>query len=127
VKLGGIIGQVRGARVILGVGVNLWDAPAIPERAIAPAHLAGLCADPGALPAAPELARRVLDAWEDLEIHREPAFRWPEAGDRVQWEEGHGVCAGWMDDGRLAMDTAEGRLELVAGDVTGLSGDRGVH
>jgi hypothetical protein len=30
-----------------------------------------------------------------------------------------------MDDGRLAMDTAEGRLELVAGDVTGLSDGRG--
>jgi BirA family biotin operon repressor/biotin-[acetyl-CoA-carboxylase] ligase len=121
VKLGGIIGQTRGRWLILGAGVNLWEAPDLPERAIPPAHLAQLCADPAVLPPAPDLARAILDAWEHLEILREPGFRWPAAGDPIRWEEGQGTCAGWMEDGRLAVDTPSGRQELVVGDVSGLA------
>ena len=39
VKLGGILGEQVGGRLILGLGVNLTDAPQIPGRAIPPACL----------------------------------------------------------------------------------------
>ena len=42
VKLGGILGEQRGDRVILGLGLNLHAAPSIPGRAIPPASLAEL-------------------------------------------------------------------------------------
>ncbi len=122
VKLGGIIGQVKGQRMLLGVGVNLREAPVLPGRAIPPACLAELVPGPGALPATPELARGILDAWQDLAVQREPAFRWPEAGCRIRWEEGEGTCVGWLADGRLAVDTVAGRQDLVVGDVSGLAG-----
>jgi len=120
VKLGGIIGQVKGARLLLGVGVNLRAAPDLPGRAIPPACFAELCPEPAALPATPALARAILDLWQDLTVQREPAFRWPEAGDPIRWEAGAGVCAGWLADGRLAVDTTAGRQDLVVGDVSGL-------
>jgi BirA family biotin operon repressor/biotin-[acetyl-CoA-carboxylase] ligase len=121
VKLGGIIGQIRNGHVLLGVGVNLASAPAIPGRPIPPASLADLLAPPAVLPEPGILAREILDAWADLSVHREPLFRWPEAGDRIRWEEGEGLCAGWLPDGRLEVNTAQGPRQLVAGDVSGLA------
>jgi len=119
VKLGGIIGQTKGERLILGVGVNLASAPSLPERAIPPACLAELA--PGVpLPDPEALARGILDAWADLTVQCEPGFRWPEAGDPIRWEEGSGVCQGWMEDGRLAVQTEAGRIGLAVGDVSGL-------
>jgi BirA family biotin operon repressor/biotin-[acetyl-CoA-carboxylase] ligase len=120
VKLGGIIGQIKGGHVLLGVGVNLASAPAIPGRPIPPACLADLLPAGAPLPAPEALARAILEAWADLETHREPAFRWPEAGDPVRWEEGQGICAGWLADGRLEVSTSQGLCQLVAGDVSGL-------
>jgi BirA family biotin operon repressor/biotin-[acetyl-CoA-carboxylase] ligase len=121
VKLGGIIGQVKGDRVLLGVGVNLRSAPVIPERPIPPACLADLgpMADGG--PEAEALALEILAAWEDLDTQREPAFRWPEAGDAIRWQAGSGVCEGWMADGRLSVRTEAGPLSLAVGDVSGLA------
>jgi BirA family biotin operon repressor/biotin-[acetyl-CoA-carboxylase] ligase len=119
VKLGGIIGQVRGERVLLGVGVNLGSAPAIPGRPIPPACLSDL--RPQARPDPEALALEILAAWEDLSVQREPAFRWPEAGDAVRWEGGSGTCEGWMEDGRLAVRTGAGLECLVVGDVSGLA------
>ena len=119
VKLGGIIGLVKGDRVILGAGVNLLSAPAIPGRAIPPACLADLV--PDARPDTEALALEILDAWADLATQREPAFRWPEAGDPIRWGGGGGVCAGWMEDGRLAVRTDAGLEHLAMGDVTGLN------
>ncbi len=80
VKLGGIIGQVKGDRVLLGVGVNLASAPVIPGRPIPPACLADLAPPSAAMPDAEALALEILAAWEDLDTQREPAFRWPGAG-----------------------------------------------
>jgi BirA family biotin operon repressor/biotin-[acetyl-CoA-carboxylase] ligase len=121
VKLGGIIGQVKGARMLLGVGVNLRSAPAIPGRAIPPACLADLCALPEGQPDRAALALELLAAWDDLAEQREPAFRWPADGDPVRWETGAGVCAGWMEDGRLAVRTDAGLECLAVGDVSGLA------
>jgi BirA family biotin operon repressor/biotin-[acetyl-CoA-carboxylase] ligase len=121
VKLGGIIGQTKGDRLLLGVGVNLQRAPEIPGRPIPPACLAEL-GPQAALPDTQALALLILDAWEDLATQREPGFRWPEAGDAIRWEEGEGVCAGWLEDGRLSVRTAAGLQSLAVGDVSGLAG-----
>lgn len=121
VKVGGIIGQAKGERVLLGLGVNLGWAPDIPGRRIPPACLRDL-APAGSLPGAPALARAILDAWEDLEITRVPPFLWPGPGDRIRWDEGEGVCVGWLADGRLRVELAGGRhLDLTAGDISGLA------
>jgi len=121
VKLGGIIGQVKGERMLLGVGVNLRSAPRIPSRAIPPACLADFCALPEGQPDREALALEILAAWDDLAVLREPAFRWPADGDPVRWEAGSGVCAGWMEDGRLAVRTEAGLECLAVGDVSGLA------
>ena len=119
VKLGGIIGIAKEDRMILGAGVNLLSAPVIPGRAIPPACMAELSA--GSVPPARALAHAILDAWEDLGTHREPAFLWPAEGDAIQWEEGQGVCQGWMEDGRLLVRTARGLEGLTGGDIRGLN------
>jgi BirA family biotin operon repressor/biotin-[acetyl-CoA-carboxylase] ligase len=119
VKLGGIIGQSKGGRILLGVGVNLHSAPVIPGRVIAPACLADLT--PGAIPDPATLARAILEAWAELDIHREPAFLWPAPGDPVRWEAGEGICQDWLADGRLAVWTAAGLVNLTAGDLVGLA------
>ncbi|BDU76383.1 biotin--[acetyl-CoA-carboxylase] ligase [Mesoterricola sediminis] len=121
VKLGGILGAVRGGRLLLGVGVNLHRAPAIPGRAIPPAALADLA--PGPVPDPARLAREVLDLWEDLDVVRPPAFQWPEPEDALAWEGGAGRCEAWLEDGRLAVRTAEGRVCLTAGYVRGARPD----
>ena len=119
VKLGGIIGQIRGGRVLLGVGVNLHSAPVIPGRWAQPGCLAEFC--PGKpLPETETLALEILSAWEDLTIQYEPAFRWPEAGRAIRWSEGQGKCLGWLEDGRLSVQTEAGAEALSVGEVSGL-------
>ena len=120
VKLGGIIGQTKGDRTLLGVGVNLRSAPRIPGRAIPPGCLADL--GPLVLPEPTTLALAILGAWEDLTLPREPAFLWPAPGQAVRWEAGEGVCEAWLEDGRLAVATREGLQRLTAGDLTGMAG-----
>ena len=116
-KLGGIIGEVTGGRLILGVGVNLSSAPAISNRSIP----AGSLQDLGApVPDRLDLARRILAGWQDLERALQPAFRWPEAGMPVHWDGGQGVCLDWEPDGRLKVTTAGGIQRLSAGEVRGL-------
>jgi len=121
VKLGGIIGQIKGERMILGVGVNLRSAPVIPGRPIPPACLADLVPLADGQPDPEALALEILAAWADLDTQREPAFRWPEAGDPVRWVGGAGVCEGWMADGRLAVRTDAGLEGLTVGEVNGLA------
>jgi len=120
VKLAGIVGAIKGNWMVMGMGLNLGSAPEIPGRAIPPACVADLL--PGQpLPEAEALALEILEAWSDLTILREPGFRWPEAGDPIRWEDGEGTCAGWLPDGRLAVDTAAGQRQLSAGDVSGMA------
>jgi len=120
VKLGGIIGEQKGERVILGLGLNLRAAPFLPERPIPPASLAELGARE--VPEPRHLARAVLEAWQDLTVIRVPSFYWPAAGHAIQWEDGEGVCDGWMEDGQLAVRTAQGLQHLCSGDISGLVG-----
>lgn len=117
VKLGGIIGETHGDRMILGLGLNLSAAPKL-ERPIPPAALAELGSVH--IPENHTLALAILQRWQNLSISVEPAFRWPEVGDRVTWEDGEGTCRGWEADGRLRVETAKGFERLSAGDVSGL-------
>jgi len=113
-KLGGILGERAGARLILGLGVNLRTAPDLPDRAFPAASLADL--DPE-VPAAEPLALAILAAWADLAGAPEPPFRWPGEGEPLHWEGGEGVCLGWEPDGRLKVASAAGIQRLSAGDL----------
>lgn len=117
VKLGGILGEQIGGRLILGLGVNLTAAPDIPDRAIPPASLKdlGLQTWP-----AVELAVDIAKSWKDLAQDIQPLFRWPTPGDPIRWEEDQGTCLGWESDGRLKVSTAEGIRRLSAGEISGL-------
>jgi biotin-(acetyl-CoA carboxylase) ligase len=121
VKIGGVIGEQKKDRVILGLGLNVFSAPEMPERAIPPSSLCALGAKniPGLL----DLAQRILSVWENLETYqaqRQIAFRWPDPGDEIRWGEGSGVCQGWATDGRLAVLTKSGLVHLASGDVSGV-------
>lgn len=119
VKLGGILGERVGSRLILGLGLNLRSAPDLPDRAFPAASLAGLGLP---VPDSVQLAQAILRRWQTLAgSTAEPAFRWPEPGTPLRWEGLQGVCLGWEPDGRLALTTAGGIQRLSAGDVRGLS------
>lgn len=117
VKVGGILGEQVGGRLILGLGVNLTVAPDLPGRAIPPACLAEL-----GLAVAPARGSAVLisQSWINFEQDLNPLFRWPEAGVPLSWEDGEGACLGWEPDGRLRVATAGGIRRLSAGDVRSL-------
>ena len=117
VKVGGILGERVGPRLILGLGVNLTEAPDLPDRAMPARSLRdlGLSAPDPAL-----LARALLERWARLGEAPSPAFRWPEAGDPFRWEGGQGVCLGWEPDGRLKVTAAEGVQRLSSGEIRGL-------
>lgn len=116
-KLGGILGERSGDRLLLGLGLNLAAAPDLAEAALPAASLAALGSP---VPDAAPLARRILAAWEDLPPAPEPAFRWPAAGEAVRWSEGQGVVLGWEEDGRLRLADRTGVRRLAAGDVSAL-------
>jgi BirA family biotin operon repressor/biotin-[acetyl-CoA-carboxylase] ligase len=118
VKLGGIIGEQVGGRLILGLGVNLTEAPVIPVRAIPPASLRELGLEPAP---ARDSALCISQSWKNLELDLPVLFRWPEAGVPLRWDDDQGTCLGWEPDGRLKVTTAGGIRRLSAGDIQGLS------
>jgi len=121
IKIGGIIGEQKTDHVILGLGLNIYSAPEIPDRAIPPASLSSLGAVN--IPNLPDLAKAILCAWQRLEAQcqeSQPAFCWPDRGDKIQWDDGRGICQGWEADGRLAVLTDSGIVLLTSGDVRGL-------
>jgi BirA family biotin operon repressor/biotin-[acetyl-CoA-carboxylase] ligase len=121
VKLGGIIGEQMGSRLLLGLGVNLTSAPEIPGRAFPPASLRdlGLTASP-----VMELALLISKFWKSLEQDIQPLFRWPDTGTPLRWEDGQGTCLGWEPDGRLKVTMAQGIRRLSVGEVAGLGGSQ---
>lgn len=118
VKVGGILGEQAGGRLILGLGVNLTAAPQIPDRAFPPACLTDLGLNP---PAGAVIAASILHLWNDLTTDVQPLFRWPDPGLALRWEDGEGTSLGWEPDGRLKVATAEGIRRLSAGEVVGLA------
>ena len=117
VKLGGIIGEQIGGRLLLGLGVNLSSAPEIPGRAIPPASLTDLGLK---APSMTELVANIIKLWTSLNQNFQPPFWWPEPGMPLCWEDGQGTCLGWEPDGRLKVATAEGIRRLSAGEFRGL-------
>ena len=117
VKLGGILGEQIGGRLILGLGVNLASAPRIPDRAIPPGCLKELGLE---APPIQVLGIHIIKSWRNLAQDLQLLFRWPEAGALIRWEEGQGTCLGWESDGRLRVATAEGIQRLSGGDIAGL-------
>jgi BirA family biotin operon repressor/biotin-[acetyl-CoA-carboxylase] ligase len=117
VKVGGIIGELAGGRLILGLGINLTETPDLPDRAIPASDLRALGLDP---PRAADLASELLDRWRDLASAPEAPFQWPTGGEALRWEQGQGVCLGWEPDGRLKVATNAGVERLSAADVRGL-------
>ncbi|HJV49577.1 MAG TPA: hypothetical protein VJ549_09915 [Geothrix sp.] len=117
VKVGGIIGEQIGGRLLLGLGVNLTEAPDIPGRAIPPACLKdlGLIA-----PSVAEPASAITCLWMNLAGDVQLPFRWPEAGLPLRWEDGQGTSLGWEPDGRLKVATAEGIRRLSSGEISAL-------
>ena len=124
VKLGGIIGEQRADLAVLGLGINIFGAPEIPQRPIPPASLSSLGAL--AIPEMHGLAEKILVAWQRLGVSgtesdcNNVSFWWPAPGDWIRWEEGKGVCQGWEPDGRLAVFGESGLVLLASGDVCGL-------
>ena len=110
VKLGGVIGKVKYNRMILGVGLNIWSAPIITDRTIPPACLKEIYPNITSLPTTLKLARMILNAWENLTDQWEPSFYWPKIGDLIRYDEGEGICEGWLSDGRLAVRNMSGHL-----------------
>jgi len=116
-KLGGIIGEQIGSRLLLGLGVNLASAPEIAGRAIPPASLKDLGLS---TPPAIDLAVTISTLWNGLEQDIQPLFRWPDSGVPLRWDEGQGTCLGWEPDGRLKVTTAGGIRRLSVGEITGM-------
>ncbi len=117
VKLGGIIGEVAQGRLILGLGLNLTEAPDLPDRAMPAASLASIGMD---APEPARLALDLLDRWANLPAAPPAPFHWPAEGEALRWDQGQGVCLGWEPDGRLKLATNDGVQRLSAGDVRGL-------
>jgi biotin-(acetyl-CoA carboxylase) ligase len=118
VKLGGILGEQIGDRLILGLGVNLTEAPQIPHRAIQPTCLKDL----GLITRPPvEFSLPIAKLWNDLAQDIQPLFQWPDPGTPVRWEDGQGTCLGWEPDGRLKVTTAAGSRRLSSGEISGLA------
>ncbi|WP_257304124.1 biotin--[acetyl-CoA-carboxylase] ligase [Geothrix campi] len=117
VKVGGILGEQIGGRLILGLGVNLAKAPDLPDRSIPPACLAELGLSH---PSSRSLATHITQLWSNLAQDLQPLFRWPETGVFIHWEDGQGTCLGWEPDGRLKVATAEGIRRLSAGEISGM-------
>lgn len=117
VKLGGILGEQVGGRLILGLGVNLTEAPDLPARAIPPSCLRDLGLE---ISSTTGLATHISKLWTNLEQESKPLFRWPDPGTPLCWEDGRGTCLGWESDGRLKVAMADGIRRLSVGEITGL-------
>lgn len=125
-KVAGILieGRPQDRWAVVGVGVNVTtdaeEFPADLRETATSLALAGSPSDPPGVAAALDallesLAARlddppelVLAAWRERDALR---------GQPISWETGSGTAAGVDDRGSLLVDTAEGRVELDAGEV----------
>ena len=113
-KVAGILVEARPQEgwAVLGVGVNVRDAPAIE-------HVTSL----GSAIDAEELLQRLLlalDGWLSRPLPEVlTAWRSRDAllGETVRWQNGSGKGAGIDEDGALLVDTDSGRVALNAGVV----------
>jgi BirA family biotin operon repressor/biotin-[acetyl-CoA-carboxylase] ligase len=110
-KLAGVLVESRpGDWAVVGVGLNVAVEPTdFPS-------IGGGATVPGALAALNERLGAALDA-EPGEVLGGFRDRDALAGRRIGWEGGDGVAAGIDEAGHLLVDTADGRVELGAGEV----------
>jgi BirA family transcriptional regulator, biotin operon repressor / biotin---[acetyl-CoA-carboxylase] ligase len=113
-KVAGILveGRPQEGWAVLGIGVNVWEAPPIE-------HVTSLG---GAIGVEELLARLVsaLDAWLSRPLPAVlAAWRSHDAllGETVRWQNGSGKGAGIDESGALLVDTGSGRIALNAGEV----------
>ncbi len=93
--------ELRDTATSLAVASGAEPAPAIADAAPAPAPLAGRSAWT-------RMPDRALAAWRERDVL---------LGSSVTWEGGSGTAAGIDERGALLVDTADGRVELDAGEV----------
>ena len=123
-KLGGILLERSGNRVVAGFGVNLAAAPAIDGRETA--HLAGVIAPQAFAPLLAASLARVRAAWQSSTpdaFARAWLARAHPIGTRLAVHGGHGeiitgTFAGIENDGALRLDV-DGDVQVIrAGDVS---------
>jgi len=118
VKLGGILGKLKGDRMILGVGINIWSAPIIAGCNVPPACLIEIYPNLNQLLTKSSLAVAILDAWANLKYQWRPNFYWPNVGELIQFEGEEVICEGWLSDGCLAIRTSSG-LKFITTNAIG--------
>jgi BirA family biotin operon repressor/biotin-[acetyl-CoA-carboxylase] ligase len=116
-KLAGILveGRPQAGWAVLGIGLNVADAPVEVPATSLDAHGGTASAEQVTallveslgrwIPAASEA---VLAAWRERDAL---------LGERVRWRDGEGVAGGIDDAGALLVDTGAGRVALEAGEV----------
>ena len=116
-KVGGILVEASGDRVVVGCGVNLWWREPIEAAA------GVLAADPG-----PETAADLAARWTTRFLERmaaEPAL-WGRheyeaacttVGREVAYERGAGTAVGVDDDGSLLVETPDGVIAVHSGEI----------
>lgn len=115
-KIGGIIGTLQKHRIILGIGINIFSAPAIFDRVIQPISLIDIYPNQTKLlPTVKDIALKILTLWSDLTIDYSPSFYWPQYKDLVKWHNGEGMCLEWLKDGSLLVQTNIGLQKLFTG------------
>lgn len=122
-KLGGVLAEVHGGGVVVGIGLNVGDHPALPAGAVSLAEAAGRPVDREALlPALLRwLAGRVRDWGAVASDYRRSCST---LGRLVRVELGDeaftGTAADVGDDGTLLVDVGACLRPVVAGDVVHL-------
>jgi BirA family transcriptional regulator, biotin operon repressor / biotin---[acetyl-CoA-carboxylase] ligase len=121
-KVAGILVEARPQEgwAVLGVGVNVLDAPPL-------VHVTSLAREGSDLTVEATLDRLVaaLDRWLTRPLPDVlAAWRSRDAllGETVRWQNGGGKAAGIDDSGALLVDTESGRVALAAGEVHLLRG-----
>ena len=116
-KVGGILVEASGARVVVGCGVNLWWAEPI-------VGAAGVVeTDPGPRAAADMAATwtvRFLErmaAESSLWGRHEYESASTTLGQKVAYSRGRGVAIGVDDNGALLVDTADGVISVHSGEI----------
>ncbi len=117
-KLGGILTEARGPRVVVGWGANLyWPDPPAGRGALYPT-------DPG-----PSQAVLIADRWahQFLRLVAAPHHTWPRQeyrlscstlGRQVRWQPaGAGRAVDVSEEGGLVVETPQGRVTLMSGEV----------
>lgn len=128
-KLGGLLLETEGERLIVGIGVNLANAPRISGASHPPTHLASHCQE---LPATDNLARQILTSLHSLyQLWKDcgPApllARWQDRAGivgrqlkvRLPDRQLDGICTGLGPDGRLSLQMADSsQIDISAGEV----------